>query len=308
MSQNLALQGKLILDCSQLLPGPFVGKLLADQGARVIKIENPNKPDPARSMGIFHRVLNAKKEILWLDITSPTDRPEFENWVRKAHGLIEGYRPAAKKRFGLDPETLHQVNPLLCISSIIGWDSDSGRGQKAGHDLNFQASTGLLSLSNEMPPLPWADLLGAWQAALNMASALVIQADQGRGVALSASMARVLDEAQELLKQQYREDGKLPLHGSNLFSGLFPCYRIYRAQCGRRIAVGAIEEKFWIKVCNLLEVLDCIPHRMAVGEQGKRTCEQIQSAFLKRSWAEWASAFEEADCCVEPILDYSEIP
>jgi crotonobetainyl-CoA:carnitine CoA-transferase CaiB-like acyl-CoA transferase len=121
-------------------------------------------------------------------------------------------------------------------------------------------------------------------------------------------MATVLEEAQELLIKQYLHDRKIPLHGSNLFSGLYPCYRIYRAACGRRVAVGAIEEKFWSRVCDILEIPDCLPHRMAEGELGQQVTERVQQAWSRRTWNEWSGLFEKADCCVEPIRDYSELP
>lgn len=290
-----------------LLPGPFVGKLLAEQGARVLKIENPNRPDPAREMGVFHSLLNRDKEIVWLDITSPAGREAFHELVRQAHGLIEGFRPAAKKKLGLDAETLHGINPKLCISSIIGWPEQGTNANRAGHDLNFQANTGMLSLTTEMPALPYADLFAAWQAALNLSAALVAQGQGSPGKRVVSSMTDALEEAQSLLKAQYKADGKLPIHGSNLFSGHFPCYRIYRAACGRRIAVGAIEKKFWSSVCDILGLPDLKDLGMTPGAEGQRIADRVSERFLSRPWTEWQVEFERANCCVEPVMDYSEI-
>jgi alpha-methylacyl-CoA racemase len=304
---NGPLSGKLILDCSMLLPGPFVGKLIAEQGARVLKIENPHRPDPARNMGVFHSLLNQGKELVWIDITSPKGRAEFHELVRQAHGLIEGFRPAAKKKLGLDAETLMGLNPRLCISSIIGWPEDGPHANRAGHDLNFQASTGMLSLSNEMPALPYADLFAAWQAALNLSAALVKQAEGAPGRRVVSSMTDALEEAQSLLKAQFQADGKLPVHGSNLFSGRYPCYRIYRAGCGRRIAVGAIEPKFWGSVCDILSLPDLKDLGMKAGHEGAQVATRVAERFQSRPWSEWAPEFERANCCVEPVLDYSEV-
>jgi alpha-methylacyl-CoA racemase len=301
------LSGKIILDCSVLLPGPFVGKLLAEQGARVLKIENPARPDPSRQMGVFHDVLNGAKELIWLDITSDEDRPKFHALVREAHGLIEGFRPAAKKRLGLDSETLHAINPSLCISSIIGWPEDGPDSNRAGHDLNFQARSGMLSLFNEMPALPFADLFASWQAALNLSSALVSQAQGAHGIRMVSSMSGALEEAQSLLKAQFVRDGKLPVHGSNLFSGQHPCYRLYRAKCGRRIACGAIERKFWNSVCAILGTPHLEELGLSTGKQAEGVSREISERFASAPWTHWAPLFEAANCCVEPVLDYSEI-
>ena len=115
------LQGCTILDCSALLPGPYIGKLLAKRGARVIKIENPHRPDGAKAMGSFYSDLNDCKEILPLDLTHPKDRAQFQLLAKSADGLIEGFRPHAKKKLGLDFETLHSINPKLCIVSLVGY-------------------------------------------------------------------------------------------------------------------------------------------------------------------------------------------
>jgi len=258
-------------------------------------------------MGVFHEVLNGGKELVWIDITSEEGRPQFHELVKQAHGLIEGFRPAAKIKLGLDAETLHAVNPSLCISSIIGWPEDGPDSNRAGHDLNFEARSGMLSLFNEMPALPYADLFASWQAALNLSSALVAQTEGARGIRLVSSMSGVLEEAQSLLKAQYARDGKLPLHGTNLFSGQHPCYRLYRAKCGRRIACGAIEKKFWRQVCSILETPHLVELGLCTGEQAQAVSSEIAGRFASQPWNHWAPLFEAANCCVEPVLDYSEI-
>ena len=158
-----------------------------------------------------------------------------------------------------------------------------------------------------MPPLPWADLIGAWQAALNLSAALVAQTQGAPGQRRVCSMSDALDEAQSLLRAQYKHDQKKPTHGSNLFSGVYPCYRLYRAGCGKRVAVGAIEEKFWIKVCAILGLPQFGADRMASGDRGAFVSQQIAEAFVRRPWREWDPLFDEADCCVEPVIEYSEM-
>src|SRR5262249_24063461 len=149
------LQGRLVLDCSSLLPGLRIGKLLAQKGARVIKIESPSKPDRARTLGPFYDDLNGLKQILQLEIAPEADgRARFEELVREADGLIEAFRPATKAKLGLDDKTLLAINPKLCIVSLTGYPEDGPLRDRPGHDMNFQALTGCLSLFNELPGLP----------------------------------------------------------------------------------------------------------------------------------------------------------
>jgi crotonobetainyl-CoA:carnitine CoA-transferase CaiB-like acyl-CoA transferase len=285
--------------------------LLARQGARVLKIESPSRPDPAREMSPAHYgVLNAQKELVPLELTTPEGQARFQELVRQADGLIEGYRPSAKKKLGLDEQTLLALNPKLCIASLIGFPENGPDRDRAGHDLNFQALTGTLSLFGEMPALPLADYFTAYQAALSLTAAMDAVSRGASGQRLAISMTETLQEVQAGLIEEYRRTGELPNPGETLFSGVYPCYRLYRAGDGRRVAVGALEAKFWEKVCTILGTPDLVGERYATGEKGEQVSARIQKAFASRAWngrGGWGEQFAPADCCVEPVLDYSEI-
>jgi crotonobetainyl-CoA:carnitine CoA-transferase CaiB-like acyl-CoA transferase len=301
------LAGRVILDCSTLLPGPFLGKLLARQGARVLKIENPSRPDGALAMSpAFYEDLNGMKEKVPLDLTREADRARFAELARGADGLIEGFRPAAKRKLGLDAATLLALNPRLCVASLVGYPEDGPFRERAGHDLNFQALTGALSLSREMPALPLADLLGAYAGAVALASLLARSAATGHGGRVAVSLALEVAEAMSVLAAESRASGRAPRPGETLFSGLYPCYRIYAAGDGRRVAVGAIEPKFWAAACSVLGIPGLAGAGYATGAEGERTIAAVQAAFASRAWKYWAPHFASADCCVEPVLDFSE--
>lgn len=301
------LHGRVVLDCSTLLPGPFIGKLLAEKGAKVYKIENPDRPDPARSMSVFYADLNEMKELVLLNLTNPEHRARFQELVRTADGLIEGFRPAAKRKLGLDEETLHTINPRLCIASLVGYPEDGPWRDRAGHDLNFEALTGMLSIFNEIPALPLADVFGAYEGALTLACAMDSASRTGQGTRTAISLVEVLRRVQSRLVREYQATGVVPKPGATLFSGLYPCYRIYRAGCGRKISVGAIEHKFWQKICELIGVPEASREGYATGQWGQEIIDRVQAAFGSKPWSEWAPIFAEADCCVEPVLDYSEV-
>jgi alpha-methylacyl-CoA racemase len=303
------LQGRLILDCSALLPGPRIGKLLAQKGARVIKVESPSNPDRAKTLGPFYEDLNGLKEIIQLEIAEKgtPDRARFEDLVRQADGLIEGFRPATKAKLGLDADTLHALNPKISILSLVGYPENGPWSDRPGHDMNFQALSGCLSLFQDMPGLPLADLFGAYEGALALTSALDAVARGGKGTRIAVSLSETLKEVQSSAVAVYHETGEAPHPGETLFSGKFPCYRLYTAGCGRRVVMGAIEHKFWAKVCEILGVTDLLAHGYATGEKGSETMKRLQAAIDSRPWAHWAPLFDAADCCVEPVLEYSEV-
>ncbi len=300
-----ALEGKTILDCSSLLPGPFVGKLLAELGARVIKIESPVRRDPGMKMagGAFYEDLNSLKELVLQDWSTPDGRAQFEALVRNADGLIEAFRPATKRKWGLEPKRLHQLNPKLCIASLRGYPEASPWAERAGHNLNFEAVSGVLTLFKEMPPLPLADLLGAYDAALRLAAAL----GTGDGAVISVSLEESLRRVQSGLGLEFRRTGHAPLPGEHLFSGAYPCYRLYRDRDGRRIAVGAIEHKYWIQVLEILGLKELEGDAYARGKEAERVAGLVQEKLGKKPWREWAPVFEAADCCVDGERTYEEV-
>jgi alpha-methylacyl-CoA racemase len=308
---TLPLHGRIILDCSMLLPGPHIGRLLLDQGARDLKIESPTRPDPARTLAPAHyEDLNSGKELVPLELTTPEGQKAFQELVRQADGLIEGYRRATKRKLGLDEASLHAINPNLCIASLVGYPEDSPLKDRPGHNLNFEAVTGVASLFTEMPALPLADLFSAYQAAISLVSAIDAVHRGQKGRRIVTSMTETLREIQSGIVTEYRQTQEVPSPGETLFSGRFPCYRLYRAGDGRRVAVGAIEKKFWEKVCTILGVPDLVNDGYATGEKAVQVVSQVQKAFSSRAWSGssgWSAQFENADCCVDPVLDYSEV-
>ncbi|MGK5087386.1 CoA transferase, partial [Bdellovibrionota bacterium FG-2] len=193
-------------------------------------------------------------------------------------------------------------------ASIVGYPEDGPWADRAGHDLNFSAVTGCASLFNEMPALPLADLFAAYQAALSLASAIAgVARGATAGTRTVVSMSETLKDVQGGLIEEFRMSGTPPKPESTLFSGRFPCYRIYHSKDGRRIAVGAIEHKFWEKVCSILKVPEVLDAGFANGEKGQQTISQVQAVFEEHDWEHWAPLFDGADCCVEPVLNYQEV-
>ncbi len=303
------LQGRLILDCSILAPGPWAGKLLARLGARVIKVESPHRPDPARkhAQGAWYEELNREKELLLLDLTSPNDCSTFHTWVRQADALIEGYLPETRKKLGLDAATLHAVHPRLEIVSLIAYSETGPESERPAHDLNLQARTGSLAYLGDQGGLPIADLLAGYEASLRISAALARQASApGPGQRHVISLRDTLQQAQGKYRAEAQVTGIQPGPEAQLVSGLYPCYRVYRNQEGQRVAVGALETRYWERFCGVLGRHDLIEKAFETGSERDRVIQEIQKILKSRPWKAWEPLFEAANCCVDLVRDYSE--
>jgi crotonobetainyl-CoA:carnitine CoA-transferase CaiB-like acyl-CoA transferase len=213
------LKDRTILDCSEGWPGPFMGRLLMEKGARVLKIENPKKDDRSKMDGGHYDWLNHNKEIVKLDLTAQEDRTIFTSLVQSADGLIEGFRPQARAKIGLDEQTLHSMNPRLCIASLVGYPEDGPLKNKPGHEINYEALTGLISVFNGMPSLAISDLFTSYEAALAMVSALDFLArnKDAPGKRMVISIFETSQKIQFPLIIDYKEKGVLPKYGETIF-------------------------------------------------------------------------------------------
>ncbi|NMY13631.1 CoA transferase [Pseudomonas veronii] len=145
------LEGLLVLDFSTLLPGPCASLLLADAGARVVKIEKPGKGDEMRSYepkvgedSINFSMLNRGKQSLAIDLKAPDSLARLRPLIERADVLIEQFRPGVMERLGLGYEVVWRINPQLVYCSITGWGQTGPKAGNAGHDLNYLAETGVL--------------------------------------------------------------------------------------------------------------------------------------------------------------------
>lgn len=292
-----------ILDCSILFPGPRVGQVLAEQGYRVVKLENPSRRDPLyRNDRHHYDALNRGKELMLLDFAN-AERKRFDELVAKADGLIEGYLPETKKKMGLTADRLLSINPRLSILSIVGYPEGHPDRGRAGHELNFAAKSGLLSLTNQMLPLPLGESVLGYRGALTLLSAIAA----GKGGVHEVSVFETLLDLQESVRVQFQHDGVTPSYGQTLYTGMHPSYFIYSCADGRRLAVAALEEKYWSAFCSVIGRLDLESARLSKGAEARTAQAQIQSVLAARPWSHWQPLFQRANCCVEPVLDVTEV-
>ena len=292
-----ALAGVTIIELAGLGPGPFAGMMLADHGARVIRVERPG------NLSIPNDPLTRNRESIALDLKQEAGRAIVRRLAADADGLIEGYRPGVMERLGLGPEALLKANPRLVYGRVTGWGQEGPLAQEAGHDINYLALTGLLSCIGEAdrPPVPPLNLVadyagGGLMLAFGMVAALLHAARSGEGQVIDAAMTdgAALTGAIVfgLRAAGLWQDGR----GANLLDGGDPIYGCYECADGRYVAVGAIEPQFR---AALSEGLGVPP-----GAQR----DVMAAAFLRRTRDEWVAAFARSDACVAPVLDLGEAP
>jgi crotonobetainyl-CoA:carnitine CoA-transferase CaiB-like acyl-CoA transferase len=314
-----ALSGLKVLDLSRLLPGPFCSMLIADLGADVIKVEDPRGGDYLRSwppkMGEssgYHTVLNRNKKSLTLNLKSPEGKAIFEKLVASSDVVLEGFRPGVMKKLGLDFPSLERINPRLVYCSISGYGADGVFAQKAGHDINYLALSGVLSYSGKDRPtnsgVQVADLGGgALMAAFSIMAALFARERIGRGQFLDISMADGSFAWNCMRFGKFAAGGEVPSPGDDMLNQGFACYNIYKTADGRYMSLAALEPQFWMSFCRVAgrpeweSVLHFQP-----GAHQKDLFESISQFFLQKSMAEWVEIFKDADCCCEPVLNLDE--
>lgn len=315
------LSGLRVLDLTRNLPGPFATRLLADLGATIVKVEPP-EGDPARPLAALFEALNHGKECRSIDFRSSADLDRLRAWVQEADVLLDSFRPGVLQGLGLDAATLHALNPRLVMVSITGYGQHGPWAQKAGHDLNFmalsgvldqmRAPTGELALSN----VQWGDLAGGSAMACIAVLAAVFEARKtGQGRQLDVSMVHGL-HAQLVMPKATGAMlapllGRRPGAGEDLLNGVLPCYNLYATQDGRHLAVGALEFKFWKVACDVFERPDWVQRHWQRGQlPGSPDCAALRAEVAQlvasQPLAVWSERFAQADACVTPVLTLEE--
>ena len=315
------LSGLRVLDLTRNLPGPFATRLLADLGATIVKVEPP-EGDPARPLAALFEALNHGKECRTIDFRSSADLDRLRAWVQEADVLLDSFRPGVLQGLGLDAARLHALNPRLVMVSITGYGQHGPWAQKAGHDLNFMAlsgvldqmrtPTGELALSN----VQWGDLAGGSAMACIAVLAAVFEAQKtGQGRQLDVSMVHGL-HAQLVMPKATGAMlapllGRRPGAGEDLLNGVLPCYNLYATQDGRHLAVGALEFKFWKAACDVFERPDWVQRHWQRGQlPGSPDCAALRAEVAQlvasQPLAVWSERFAQADACVTPVLTLEE--
>jgi alpha-methylacyl-CoA racemase len=310
------LRGVRVLDLSRYVPGPLASLLLADMGAEVVKIEPPSGDDlqdlgPRGPDGrrVFYESINAGKAVLQLDLKKAADKDVLLELVATADVLIEGFRPGAMKRLGIDYKFLEAVNPRLIYCAINGYGATGPMALAAGHDSNYLALAGVLHRNGIGDAIffdpPISDTSGALFAVIAILGALHGRTRTGRGCEIDLALADVAMPLQLLQVAGVGATGHVPGREETYLNSGAAFYRVYRTSDGRHIALGAMEPKFWRAFCEAAERPEWIVRQSEPTPQ-KDLIPEVAAYFASLTLAECVVRFEGVDCCISPVLDLGE--
>lgn len=303
------LAGVRVLELAGLAPGPFAGMMLADHGAEVLRVERASVVAKAGDSPRAD-VMDRGKRTVGLDLKSPEGVAAFKELARHADVVVEVFRPGVAERLGIGPADLHAVNPRLIYGRMTGWGQDGPLAPTAGHDIDYIAISGVLSMLGRAGerPTPPINILGDFAGgglmlAYGVLLALIERERTGEGRVIDAAM---VDGAATLFAMFYHgvQSGFWGPRGTNLLDTGAPMYDTYETSDGKYLAVGSLEPQFWTEMVTLMGLSD-LPDR-GDRSQWPALRERLAEAFRSRTRAEWEAIFDGSDACVSPVLEVTE--
>jgi crotonobetainyl-CoA:carnitine CoA-transferase CaiB-like acyl-CoA transferase len=260
------LDGILVVDLTRVLSGPYCTMLLADMGARVVKIEQPDKGDDTRAWGppfldgesAYFLSINRNKESVTLDFKRPEGRAVLDRLIARADVVVENFRPGTLGKLGLDYQSLAARQPRLVYCSVSGFGQNGPRSKEPGYDAVMQGEGGLMSITGSPDGPPYrlgvaiADIVSGMFAAYGVAMALLARERTGKGQQVDVAM---LDAVAALLTYQagnFFASGQPPRRLGNRHPSIVP-YETFEASDGDFVlAVG--NDDLWRRFCAVAEL------------------------------------------------------
>jgi alpha-methylacyl-CoA racemase len=306
------LAGMRVIDLSRLIPGPWCSQILSGMGAEVIKVETPLAGDYARMAppelgfgGIFE-ALNRGKLSIAVNHRLPRGREIVLRLAATADVFLESSMPGQLARRGLGPGDVRDTNPTLVYCSISGFGQTGPYRDRPGHDIDYLAIGGLLTLlgpagARPVPPgIQIADLAGGTSAALQILAALLRRERTGEGATLDVAILDAVVTMLGPLGTSVETAGR-PDSAPSALSGAFPCYGVYATADGQYLAVGALEPPFWVELCRGLAREDLIARQF-----DPAAIPEVAAILATRSQAAWLDHLDE-DACVAPVNAPGEV-
>jgi alpha-methylacyl-CoA racemase len=306
------LRGVRVVEFEGIGPGPLAGRMLADLGAEVTAIVRPGASVVTERLGgAGDNPLRRGKRVEAVDLRTAAGLARAMELVAAADALIEGNRPGVMERLGLGPEHCAARNPRLVYGRMTGWGQTGPLAHAAGHDLNYVALTGLLSLAARghgqapvVPPTVVGDAAGALGLAFGIACALLDARSSGRGRVVDAAIVDIVAMLGTLV-QWIRSNGQIdgtepsPFHDS-------PFYDTYACADGGFITIGALEPQFYALLLARLGLSDVDPASQYDKAAWPALKERLAALFASRPRAHWCELLEGTDVCFAPVLTLAE--
>ncbi len=308
------LDGIRVIEMAGLAPSPFCGMILADFGAEVIIVDRLTQGAPEIPNIMERNPFDRGKRSIRIDLKEPEGVAVVQGLIRDADVLLEPYRPGVMEKLGLGPDRSLVVNPRLVYARLTGWGQDGPLASTVGHDINYIAVSGALSLFRRVgePPLPPSNVLGDFAGggllcAMGILLALMARERTGKGQVVDAAM---VDGSCYLCTQFFGlwANRLMTLDiGTNMLDGGAPYYQTYETSDGGYMAVGAIEGRFY---SHFLEGLGLDLADLPERNDTRRWPEmkvRFAEVFRTKTRDEWTRIFHGRDACVSPVLGLDEL-
>ena len=321
---TLALDDVTVLDLSHALAGPTASTMLADYGARVLKLEPPDGGEMSRGWGppfygtesAYFVNLNRNKESVVIDLKQPEGKELFFRLVERCDVVLENFRVGTLAKLGLDYERARARNPRIVYCSISGFGQDGPYRDRAALDLIAQAESGLMSVTGEPEGEPVrcgvsiADIAAGMNAAFGILLALRAREKTGRGQSIDVSMLEGQLGLLDILLAHYLADGVVPGRWGTAYRSVLPYQTFHTQTQDLALAIGS--DKLWRSLCPLLG-LEEMKHDPRYATNAARAANRqtliarLQEAFLRKTYAEWEQILVEAGIPVGAINTLDQV-
>ena len=321
---DLPLSGYRVLDLSRILAGPFGAMMLGDQGAEVIKVERPGTGDDTRTWGppfaggesAYYLCCNRNKKSIAVDLKSPAGVNVVRELAKVSDVLIENFTPGLMKKFGLDYETLREINPRLVYASISAYGQDGPYRDRPGYDMVLSAVGGLMFITGEHDGNPCkvgvaiTDVLTGVYTSGAITSALLWRERSGRGQHLDISLLDVQVSGLANIASNYLVAGQEAKRWGTAHESILP-YQVFDTK-DRPIAIAVANQKMWVNFCKLIGKDEWIddprfesnPKRV---EHREALVPLVDRVMAQRTCDEWMELFVQTAIPCGPVNDMQHL-
>lgn len=305
------LKGLKIIEMAGIGPGPFCGMVLADLGAKIIRVDRAS----AIGTGSKQDAANRGKKSIAVDLKSEEGVEVVLKLVETADAIFEGFRPGVMERLGLGPDVCSERNERIVFGRMTGWGQEGPLANAAGHDINYISLTGALAAIGRpgSPPVPPLNLIGDFGGggmllALGLLAALLESKESKKGQVVDAAMTDGSALLMTMIYSMYSSGMWKTSMGSNLLDGGSHFYDTYECKDGKFISLGSIEPQFYALLCQIAELDESIFGKQMSRDSWPEQKEAIKKIILDKTRDEWCELMEGTDVCFAPVLDMSEAP
>lgn len=311
-----ALSDIKVLDLTRVLAGPYATMVLADLGAEIIKIEQPEKGDDSRAYGpykngesAYFMSLNRNKESITLNLKTPEGKEILKELVKKVDVLVENFRPGTMEKLGLGYEVLKEINSRLIYASSTGYGQTGPYSQRPAYDAVVQAMGGIMSITGQADGVPTrvgtsiGDIAAGLFCAIGILAALQERARSGLGQMVDVAMLDCQVAILENAISRYEFTGEIPRPIGNRHPSIVP-FETFNT-LSDPIMVAAGNDRLWATLCELMELEIACDPRYATNPQRNEHYAELRpilaEKFMTKTAEEWQPMFDKAGIPSGPI-------